>query len=115
MALPRILHAYLLLFRKKARPVLILLSTMAREQQARMSGTWKNVVRAVLMSLGGVAPLNTIYDKVAAAAPEKLSANPHWREKIRQTLNSNAHLFSSVRRGEWTLAGELVGGAGHGA
>jgi hypothetical protein len=105
MALPRILHEYLLLFRKKSRPILLLLSTMAREQQARMSGTWKNIVRCVLLSLGGSAPLTAIYDKVADAAPDKLAANPHWRDKVRQVVNSNPNLFCPVRRGEWALSG----------
>ena len=105
MALPRILHEYLVLFRKKARPILVLLSTMAREQQARMSGTWRNIVRCTLLSLGGSAPLAAIYEKVADSASEKLAANPHWRDKVRQVLNSSPTLFSPVRRGEWALHG----------
>lgn len=104
MALPRIMHEYALLFKRRAMPVLVLLSTVAREQQARLSGTWRNVVRCVLMQLGGKADLRTIYEHVAQAAPEKLSANPHWQDKIRQTLNSTRDQFKSDQRGVWALA-----------
>lgn len=104
MALPRIMHEYVVLFQKKATPTLMLLSNMAREQQARLTGTWRNVVRTVLMSLGGRAPLARIYDHVADAAPDKLAANPHWRDKVRQVLNSTPNCFKSDARGEWACA-----------
>lgn len=104
MALPRIAHEYLVLFRKSATPVLVLLSNMARDQQARLSGTWKNIVRCVLASLGGKAPLATIYGHIADGAPEKLAANPHWKDKVRQVLNQHPQLFASEQRGEWALA-----------
>lgn len=104
MTLPRIAHEYLVLFRKSATPVLVLLSTIAREQQARLSGTWKNIVRSVLVSLGGKAPLASIYDQIAAGAPDKLVTNPHWKDKIRQVLNQHPELFCSEQRGEWALA-----------
>ncbi|UUZ66260.1 hypothetical protein LP417_35175 (plasmid) [Polaromonas sp. P1-6] len=82
----------------------MLLSTVAREQQARLTGTWKTIVRSVLMALGGSSKLDAIYEKLASAAPERLSANPHWREKVRQVLNSHAGLFKSEQRGVWALA-----------
>lgn len=104
MALPRIAHEYLVLFRKSAQPVLVLLANLARDQQARLSGTWKNIVRCVLASLGGKAPLASIYGQIAAGAPEKLAANPHWRDKVRQVLNQHPQLFCSQQRGEWALA-----------
>jgi hypothetical protein len=104
MVLPRIMHEYLVLFRRQASPVLVLLSNLARQQQARLSGTWKNVVRAVLISLGGRAPLPRIYESVAMAAPDKLASNPHWRERVRAVLNSTPDLFVSDQRGEWACA-----------
>lgn len=102
--LPRIQHEYLVLFQKRAKPLLVLLGQIAREQQARLTGTWKSVVRSVLMSLGGKTPLAALYERIAAHAPAKLANNTHWREKIRQTLNSNPSLFVSDQRGVWSLA-----------
>lgn len=103
MTLPRIAHEYLLLFKKSARPVLVLLSGIAKEQQARLTGTWKNIVRQVLMQLGGQASLDRIYAAVSNSAPEKLASNPHWKDKVRQMLNTNAEIFGSSSRGVWAL------------
>ncbi len=93
-----------MLFRKWATPVLVLLSNIARDQQARLSGTWNNIVRCVLATLGGKASLTSIYYQIAAGAPDKLAANPHWKDKIRQVLNQHPQLFCSEQRGEWALA-----------
>ena len=104
MALPRIMHEYVLIFQKKAKPVLVLLRQMACEQQARLNGTWKTILQNVLMMMGGKAEMKSIYEKVAENAPERLSLNVHWREKVRQTLNSNPKFFASDERGVWCLA-----------
>lgn len=104
LALPRIQHEYLVMFKKRAKPLLVLLGQIAREQQARLTGTWNAIVRSVLMSLGGKSQLAAVYDLVATHAPEKLANNQHWREKVRQTLNSNPRLFTSDERGVWALA-----------
>lgn len=104
MALPFILHEYILLWQKKASSILVLLSNLAHQQYARLSGTWKNVVKAVLMQLGGQAPLSRLYEAVAQAAPDKLSKNPHWQAKVRQTLNQNRELFTQIAVGEWAIA-----------
>jgi hypothetical protein len=93
MQFPMIVHEYLVLFSKKAKPTLILLSGLAREQQQRLHGTWKAIVRSVLVQLQGRAPLAAIYDAVAKGAPERLSSNPSWQAKVRQVLNSNASDF----------------------
>ena len=103
MSLPRIMHEYLILWRKKTMPIMVLLNTMAREQHSRVTGTWKSIVGVVLQRLGGKANLSEIYQEVGRAAPDKLKANPNWEAKIRQTLNSNG-LFASTERGVWALA-----------
>ena len=103
MSLPRIMHEYLILWRKKSMPVMVMLSNMAREQHARITGTWKSIVGLVLQRLGGKANLAEIYQEVSRAAPEKLKTNPNWEAKVRQTLNSNM-LFASSERGVWALA-----------
>ncbi|WP_043004546.1 hypothetical protein [Comamonas testosteroni] len=103
LGLPRIVHEYLILWKKKSMPVMVLLSNMAREQHSRVTGTWKAIVGVVLQRLGGKANLSEIYQEVSRAAPDKLKANPNWEAKIRQTLNSN-QLFASSERGVWALA-----------
>lgn len=104
MRLPLILHEYILLWQKKSVPVLVMLGEMAKQQYSRLTGTWKNIVKAVLISLGGKASLSSLYDAVAAAAPDRLAQNNSWREKVRQTLNSNPDLFSPVERGVWSIS-----------
>lgn len=104
MSLPYILHEYILLWRKKERPILVILGDLAKAQYARLTGTWKNIVRATLVRLGGQADLKSVYEAIAQSAPERLAANANWREKVRQTLNQNASLFKPVERGIWALA-----------
>lgn len=105
MRLPKIMHEYLLLFQKKhGRSMLVLLSDLARQQQERLTGTWTSIVKSVLIALGGSAPLAVIYERVAQAAPQKLAANAHWKDKVRQVLNSHPRLFVSAQRGEWSCA-----------
>jgi hypothetical protein len=106
MKFPFIRHEYILLFQKPKQVMSMLsdLASMARQQSARLTSTWKAIVRTVLMSLGGSACLADIYAKVAENAPDRLAANPNWQAKIRQTLNSNDDYFAPVDRGVWKLA-----------
>lgn len=104
MLLPRVQHEFLMLYKKKEKPTLVLMWEMAKQQHARITGTWKSILRIVMMNLGNAAPLSRIYDEVAEAAPEKLAANPNFQAKVRQVLNSNPELFASSERGVWQLA-----------
>ena len=106
MRLPLLTHEYILLFQKPKQVVSFLsdLASMARQQSARLTSTWKTLVRMVLMTLGGAAPLSDIYAKVAEHAPDRLATNPNWQAKVRQTLNSNDDFFAPVDRGVWKLA-----------
>jgi len=104
MTYPMIQHEYILLWKKKARPVLVLLADMVSEQSRRVQGTWKNIVKAVLQGLGGKATLEKIYAAVSNAAPERLETNQFWKEKVRQTLNQNASVFQQLDRGLWAVA-----------
>ena len=79
------------------------LKTVAVEAQARLTGTWKNVVKTCLMGLGGTSDLAKLYTTIEQNC-EKAATNPHFREKIRQTLNTNPQLFKPVERGVWALA-----------
>ena len=104
MKLPMIMHEYIILWQKKAVPILVLLRDLAITQHQRLVGTWKNIVKSVLVTLGGKASMTDIYEKVAEQAPDKLSANTEWKAKIRQTLNQNRNVFASDERGVWALA-----------
>lgn len=104
MAFPRIAHEFVLIWQKRESPLLVLLGNIAREQQARLTGTWKNMVRLAVQRLGGKATLKEIYTTVSQDAPEKLATNPNWQAKIRQVLNANQALFAPVERGVWSLA-----------
>lgn len=104
MKLPLILHEYILLWKKKAEPVLVMLSSLAHQQYARLTGTWKNIVKTVLAQLGGKADLPSLYDAIAKAAPDKLAQSNTWRDKIRQTLNQNPSMFKPMARGIWAVA-----------
>lgn len=103
MALPFILHEYILLWERKGGSTFHLLTTIAKEQAARLRGTWRSVVRAVVMSLGGTSCLNDIYDKVAEGCDEKIRDNPNWKAKVRQILNSTGD-YLSTERGVWSIA-----------
>ena len=104
MKLPFIQHEYILLWQKKAVSTIILLGQLARQQYARLVGTWKNIVKTVLVQMGGKAELATMYETIAKAAPQKLAENKHWKEKIRQTLNQNPQMFTQIQRGVWAIA-----------
>ncbi|WP_236574423.1 MULTISPECIES: hypothetical protein [unclassified Hydrogenophaga] len=104
MKMPRIQHEYLCLWEKRSVSAVVLLSTIVKEGQQRVSGTWKNIVRLVLQALGGVAPLEKLYAAIAAAAPEQLKTNQHWRAKVRQTLQLHADIFQRKQEGVWAVA-----------
>jgi hypothetical protein len=103
LALPFIQHEYVVLWQKATAPVLVVLGDLAKSQYARLTGTWRTIVRMVLARLGGQASLSQLYEAVAAAAPEKLAHSQSWRDKIRQVLNQNPGVFASVERGVWAL------------
>ncbi|NNM52100.1 MAG: hypothetical protein HKM02_07730 [Pseudomonadales bacterium] len=106
MKLPLIMHEYILLW---CKPKVIMcylqdLADLAQQQQRRLTGTWRNIVKQVMVNLGGKAELKTIYDKVAENAPDRLASNPNWQAKVRQVLNQGRDMFSLVERGVWSLA-----------
>lgn len=65
-----------------------------------ISPTWKDVIKIVLTRSNGEAAVNEIYEMVKEIAPDKVSNNPFWKEKIRQKLQQN---FNRKERGTYTL------------
>ena len=101
---PRILHEYLLLWEKPQRCMAMLcdLAGSVHRHAARLRGTWRSYVRAAVIALGGKASLDSIYRKIAADAPERLSGNPNWQAKVRQTLQMDES-YEAASRGVWAL------------
>ena len=60
---------------------------------------WRDILAAVMDSFPSAAPLEAIYEK--NSAHQRAKTNPHWREKVRQTLQSYPALFASEERGVW--------------
>ncbi|MCU6502352.1 hypothetical protein LPN04_31605 [Rugamonas sp. A1-17] len=103
LVMPRIMHEYLLLWKRKQTPTIFLLRDLATEQANRLRGTWRAIIRNVVIALGGSASLKTLYEKIAAHCDERVKANPNWQAKVRQILNSTGD-YVSVSRGVWALA-----------
>lgn len=103
MVMPRIMHEYLLLWTKQETPTIFLLRDLATQQAKRLRGTWRAIIRNVVISLGGRVSLKTLYEKIAAQCDERVRSNPNWQAKVRQVLNSTGD-YVSVSRGVWALA-----------
>ena len=62
--------------------------------------TWKDIVYATMRNLGGKADLSSIYAQIDGH--ERCKSNPHWKEKIRQTLQRGNYI--SDGKGCWQCA-----------
>lgn len=105
--LPFILHEYILLWRKPnvIHSWLGTLHLLREQERTRYSSTWKSIVRCALMTFGdNPANLDAIYAVVERNADERLKGNSNFKAKVRQILNQNRELFTSVDRGVWKLA-----------
>lgn len=103
MVMPRIMHEYLLLWKKKDAPTIHLLHHLATEQAQRLRSTWRAIIRNVVMALGGTASLDLLYEKISSLCNKRIQSNPNWKAKVRQILNSTGD-YVSVSRGVWALA-----------
>lgn len=103
MTLPPIVHEYVILWRRQESTLFAFLKTVATQAQQRLAGTWRNVVKQSLMTLGGQADLASLYEQIGRNC-DKTAANPNWQAKVRQMLNSNPDHFKPVERGVWALA-----------
>ena len=92
-----IAHEYLILWRKKAASVYEVCWEVASDMRRKLDGTWRSLVRMVMMTLGE-ADLKTIYTEVEKIAGGRIAMNPSWQAKVRQTLQRH---HTSVSRGVW--------------
>jgi hypothetical protein len=99
----RIQHEYVLLFCKKGGTTYHLLGQIAHAQALRLKGTWRAIVRTVMIHLGGKATLADMYQHVSTGCPDQIKTNENWQAKVRQVLNSTGE-YISVGRGTWKFA-----------
>ncbi|MDR6218619.1 hypothetical protein [Deinococcus soli (ex Cha et al. 2016)] len=100
MRLPMITHEYVVLFERREESVYLVLADVVTRQAAATRGTWRNVVRLALQTLGGRADLSALYAYVGDHP--RASGKTHWKEKVRQTLQLYPE-FQAADRGVWTL------------
>ena len=102
--LPRITHEYLLVWQKPSGPTsfLVTLKGIATQAQARLTSTWRSIVRLAIVSLGGIADLKSLYAKVSQSAGDRLLSNNNWEAKVRQVLQ-RSDCFVRKDRGVWAL------------
>lgn len=100
-----IVHEYLMICRKDTGLIIPVITSSHHEVDIRdlTSATWKDIVIEVMKDIGtnGICTLQEIYD--ACENHRKAQKNPHWKEKIRQTLQIYPQFFSHQGRGEWAV------------
>lgn len=96
-------HEYLLVLRKDEPMIIPVKCTVDKTLDIRDSknATWRDVVASVLESAGKAMSLQEIYDKIDGH--RKCRENPHWKDKVRQTLQ-NYQNFKNIERGVWAAA-----------
>lgn len=95
-------HEYIMVL-KKLMPYIINFQLPQKHEidiRDSESATWADVVYAVIKDKGGIS-LSEIYTSIEGH--KKCQKNPHWKEKIRQTLQQYA-IFVSTERGIWQVA-----------
>ena len=97
-----IVHEYIMVIKKLAPYMLDFSVPTHHEMDIRDSkaATWRDVVLAVMEKLGE-ADLDAIYSEIESH--EKAKANPHWKEKVRQTLQTSERC-KNKSRGVWAVA-----------
>lgn len=98
-----ILHEYLMIVRKDSNLYIPIQMSRTHNMDVRDMNvsTWRDVVYAVIESLGGSANLSDIYS--AIEGHKKAQENAHWQEKVRQTVQIN-NIFESPARGVWKIS-----------
>jgi hypothetical protein len=98
----RIQHEYMLIFRKERVVMSWVAEALETSNRLRMlaDATWRSVVEAALINLGGRARLPEIYSYIEERAGEKTRNNARWDARVRSTLREFA---VPEERGVWAL------------
>ena len=96
-----IVHEYLMVIRKDSAMIYQIGMNQYYKFDMRdsKSATWRDVVAAVLEDSGELS-LSDIYSKIEGH--RKCETNPHWKDKVRQTLQMYNN-FTSSKRGVWCI------------
>lgn len=97
-----IIHEYVMILRKDSSLIIPVKYTKDSEMDMRdmKVSTWRDVIIAIMENCGTTMTLEELYQKIDGH--KKTQNNPHWKEKIRQTLQLNK-MFENVDRGTWRL------------
>lgn len=98
-----IVHEYLLVTRKDAGLIVPVSWGVERKYDMRQFSdqSWRDLVYTVIQENGGQMSLQELYDALKDSS--KAKRNPHWQEKIRQTVQNIKHFVRS-ERGCYALA-----------
>lgn len=96
-----IVHEYLMVVKKENGLIVPVSYSKKMDIDIRMSvsASWRDIIHALLEK--GQSTLETLYR--AMENTPKSKANPHWKEKIRQTVQ-NTRYFRRVAEGTYALA-----------
>ena len=98
-----IIHEYLLVTRKDAGLIVPVSWGTSKEYDMRCFAdqSWRDLVFSVIENNGGTMSLQELYDALKDSS--KARKNPHWQEKIRQTVQDISR-FTRTGRGCYSLA-----------
>lgn len=96
-------HEYVLILKKDSPVTFNINYNQSRLFDIRdmKKATWRDIIASLLEHQGSFMELSAIYQSLEGH--RKTETNPHWKEKVRQTLNSNHAVFTSCARGVWGL------------
>lgn len=97
-----IVHEHLLIFKKDDHYIIRckITKTMDLDTRERTKLSWYTVVLNAIEKLGGKASLQELYNEIGNHA--KTKTNQHWKEKIRQVVQSYKD-FQNIDRGIYAL------------
>ena len=98
-----IVHEYLMVVKKDSSLIIPVKHTKDTQLDMRdmKVSTWRDTLIAIMENYGSTMTLDELYAKMEGH--KKTANNPHWKEKIRQTLQINEKHFRNVERGKWQL------------
>ena len=97
-----IVHEYLLVTRKDANLIIPVSWGVSKQFDMRSftDQSWRDLVHSVIQENGGQMSLQELYDALKDSS--KAKKNPHWQEKIRQTVQ-DIKRFVRTERGCYAL------------
>ena len=99
-----IVHEYLMVLHKDAALVYQVVLPVRRNMDMRDSkaATWRDVLCSIMEENHRSMKLDDLYR--AVDGHKRCETNPHWKEKIRQTLRIYPKVFTQLSDGSWKLA-----------